>query len=185
MMRNFPIMIPQRIQLQQSLHRACCCGCPATVEVVVSGVDAAKCGCVDIGGASQLIDTLLVDGTYELDLISETVSLGKDLCNYRYCYEDSGPGLIANRYTSTDCTGSPTVFNRFATDVGVSIYKENGKVASAYIFNRILCSDGFGFRSFQISFQAFPGLDRGVAIANPLTCLSDTTSNGGTMTVSA
>ena len=161
------------------------CCCPATISVVISGVDAAKCACGIVGGTSWLISTLAVDGTYDVDFLNEGTSGGREICTYRSCF-DFGATVIMqqDRFAGTVCAGVPThTVTRTKFTINFSIYKDNGKVARVAVMAVLDCVDGFGFLLFNLATVAYPGADRGAALANDLTCsLNATASNGGTFT---
>ncbi len=85
-----------------SVARYCCCdaGCPASIEVTFSGVDAAACtGCRSDGGSgSYKILTPSVDGTIALSLTLETPTR----CYYSTAFNST---VYLEIYSSSDCSG--------------------------------------------------------------------------------
>jgi hypothetical protein len=169
-----------------SLHRACCCGCPASLEIVIAGVDAAKCTCAERTGSpgnSWKIDLLSVDGTYSVDFAGERTASGHEVCDYFSCFEFDDPIMRQLAYTGLGCTGTPTsTAERSKLTVNMTIYKETRKVAAVSIFARLNCADGFGFRIFQNLSNAYPGID--YPVSNTIACnFNDSASNGGTVSL--
>lgn len=130
-------MIPQLSQLQQSLHRACCCGnvcaecpdlLPSTIQFELAGVDITAC-CEKAGFGTSLLAVGApdVNGTYTLSTLHGIAGLcgASNTCGFGY-RESSIFDL--QTINGTTCGGTVLITRAQRLNVHGAFYDDGGGV---------------------------------------------------------
>ena len=169
-----------------SIRRGCCCGgCPASIEITLSGVDAAICGCQRAKTANSILYAdSAVDGTYTLTYV-HTDATG---CRYDL---DNAVDLDYDYFGGTVCAGAgtaATVSQRFI----VWLSTDGSQVVSADLRTRNAGGGGGGTAVHtRLFYAASVAVDLGSPVSNELDCAPPSVpifgyypeySSGGTLT---
>lgn len=164
-------MIPQRSQLQQSLHRGgCCCDCAAQIEVTLAGFDGNHCAaCVAVGSGSKIHTASSgFDGTFTLDLLDSNATRCR---YYSGFFVDLGTSITATVHSDTTCTAPGAAETLDLVEIVVDVFFPNLGVRAAHI--RVFRTGGTSDSAsdvFAMNLETTPGLPLETAISNDQVC---------------
>lgn len=171
-------MIPQLSQLQQSLHRACCCGCLPTIELTLAGFDGNHCGCNVSGITSKrYTGSAGIDGTYSVDLDS----YNDTRCVYILQFTDLGTTTDYDLHGAFDTTCATPTSSGTETEIQITVDVWRQTLGVRTISVQTRKPGGTSSESsnlFEVSVSASPGYSIGAAINNQDVCTP--TNNPGT-----
>jgi len=159
------------------LHAACCCGCPASFDVTIAGIDGNPCGCQSGAGQPQsdfeILTTTNINGSYTISSTPTEVSDGGNIyCRYSALFSETTTSIDYINWTSDDgsCSGT-NACQHTETDwrIVLEIWKSSRKLRRIWVDPQTAVCNLQGW-FFDSDTQSHPGITLGTTMNNALTC---------------